>query len=180
MWVAVGVLGLLLIYQLFFRYEYYHYGGNIARIDRLTGTLCAVPCLTTPAPQVATASPKPTIEEANKIIVTKKYQEEVKALNDERLQEAIAIAKRAPDIPQHDATYEWQNDDAGWASKEDLALLKENTFPYTGDPQTDATNVFIVCLCDSNHSGWRWEINDSLRRVRFINDNAVLKDKYGL
>jgi len=184
MLIGVGFLGFCLIYQLCFRYEYYHYGGNIARIDRLTGAVCAVPCTSTPAPQSLTAvpqTPRPTLDEVNKIISTETYKRALDELNAERLQDAIAIAKRDPDVPQHDASYEWRNDlSSKGLTKEGLALMEEEPFPLSGDPDSDADTFFIVCLCDSHGAGWRWEVNTRFRRARFINDNAILRAKYGL
>ena len=51
-WIALGIVAVALIFQLFFRYQYFSEGYGLYRIDRLTGQGCRFPnqCYPPPAP----------------------------------------------------------------------------------------------------------------------------------
>lgn len=62
LWI-VALIGLALIFQLFFRYQYLARGDYIVRIDRLTLASCYLPCRQTPEQlplAVTPLAPSPT------------------------------------------------------------------------------------------------------------------------
>lgn len=57
--VTVAVVAALLFFQVFFRYEYRQIGAHVWRIDRVTSSICELPCVA-PSP-----TPKPVYEFSN-------------------------------------------------------------------------------------------------------------------
>ncbi len=50
-WFAAGAVFTVLVFQLFFRFDYVHVAGaRVMRIDRLSGASCDIPCIPAPRP----------------------------------------------------------------------------------------------------------------------------------
>lgn len=66
-WYTIGGAAVAaLFFQVFVHYQYVHLaGGYVMRIDRLTGSSCYMPCVSTPAP--TNAPPQPTASTGNNL-----------------------------------------------------------------------------------------------------------------
>jgi len=185
-----GLVAVALLFQFFFRYQYEHLaGGQVMRIDRVTGSSCYMPCIP--------PTPGPTPSPPNYLNSGADYKRE----SDNQDQEAISLAKEtatADQVVEPGSKYSWSattTDDDGkvalatiakygnaWATPDPSDTNGwDRAFMTTPPPVTSASfQTKLVCYCDSKGSGWRWEVHTDTRAVYYANDNADLAKKYDL
>ena len=184
-WYLLGALVLwLIIYQGFFRYDYTMVNGYaMKRYDRLTGKTCGIPeCL----PATPTPVPKPTIFDPET------SYHEMQAYFMRQARRAVYLVKRtefggelghSPGAKKYNWTVEWSDQVAGGIfvlhdPKERHAI--PITPQYIESLKNPAYAVKLVCFCDANGAGFRWEVNLNDKKILYVNDNPVLEKKYGL
>jgi hypothetical protein len=152
--VAVAAV-LVLVFQLFFRYQYIHtVGVLVMRVDRLTGSSCFMPCDGSKTMPAATATPwLPT---------------------DEEKQQAIQLAKSMASV---NSTF-GEHRENKWSAEASTSAI-----PISGwskPPTEPEEHTYLVCFCNGGGRGFRWEVHVDTNRVYYVNDNADLMSKYGL
>lgn len=169
-------LSCAIVYQLFFRYEYYHYQGNVGRIDKLTGAMCVMPCVPQPVP-TDTAPPSPLPSAA------------FNALFDLNVQRAIRLAQGAQNarslLSEHPGDL-WRNETPNPTVVVGLTQSQVDQVmgatPGWPGPATEAPlpTTFLICLCNVKGIGFRWEAHTDTGEVFYVDDNAELMHKYGI
>jgi hypothetical protein len=178
-WYTVGgAVVAVLFFQLFIHYQYIHLaGGDVMRIDRLTGSSCHMPCLPTPSPTpappptpVPTPPPKPpqnyTLEDARAIEQVKDRGAGVSGI-----------------VYRHSQDSEWLV--AGRYDNEGTP----QGYPYysgqhrTPNPSYDNTHAYpvrLVCYClATKKMGWYWEYHLDTGEVFTVTGNRTLELVYG-
>jgi hypothetical protein len=150
---AVAVVALSAFgFHVFFRYQYVRAGAVLSRVDRLSGRTCVMPCLPTPEP----AAPKPTQSPPSL---------------EHQVQRAIAQVQSNPTARQVVAStggagYEWSAVPAAGAIT-------------NGAHFADEADAFVVCYCDRDGFGPRWEAHLQSSETYYANDNKILRERYG-
>jgi hypothetical protein len=184
-WYLGGALVLLvLLYQGFFRYDYTMVNGNaVKRFDRLSGKTCGIPeCL----PPTPTPVPKPTIFDP----IVSYHENQVRFDREARV--AVNMVKKtefgqelmhSPDAKYYTWDVEWSDEVAGSL----FALHDPNIdhpltidLAYIESLKNPDYRVKLVCFCDENGAGYRWEVNLNKNTIAYVNDSPKLEKKYGL
>ncbi|HEX3462678.1 MAG TPA: hypothetical protein VHS78_01325 [Candidatus Elarobacter sp.] len=139
-------------FQIFVRYQYIHTGTLVTRIDRVTGRTCVMPCIAPTPPPTAAPTPTPPSLERQEL-------------------RAIAQVQRNPQA-QRIASRE--RDGYAWSAVPAAQAVKRGSVRAD-----DAHDALVVCYCDREGFGWRWEAHLRSSETYYVNDNRVLSDRYG-
>jgi hypothetical protein len=165
--ISTVIIIIVVVFQLFFRYQYVGSGRDLMRVDRLTEASCFMPCAlpTRAAPKIG----KPALE----LIEIPGVPE----LRDER-QDNL----RAWDILRQNPAYETYADrarDAYWAP---VGIYVGGPFDASGKLHSESdVHVYpyrLVCICNENNRGYWFEINIETGSAELVNDSANLAIKY--
>jgi hypothetical protein len=186
-WIIAGALVIwAIVYQGFFRYEYTtdSKGYAIKRYDRLNGTSCGIPeCLP------ATPTPIPTATEFEPL---RAYEQRAAQFTHEA-HEAVALVRKTQIAQELEHsrgaekfkwTVEWSDQVAGSlfalhdpAERHALPLDKR----YIDSLARPAYHeVKLVCFCNAQGAGYRWEVHLDKQQIIYVNDNPRLEKKYAL
>ncbi|HEV3157545.1 MAG TPA: hypothetical protein VGZ00_09400 [Candidatus Baltobacteraceae bacterium] len=157
-YVILGILGILVIFQVFLRYQYVPLGkSQLVRIDRLTRQSCIEPC------NGSSASPTPeppTEAEVDADIIS--YMQSLYRL-----------------IHPRNGRYMWII-----AGHFDRAGIPEPTNIDPSDPDFNSQDYPIrqACFCSEKMTGWWYQVIPTSSggfNVSEITGNSVLEKKYG-
>gem|GEM_PF-2657409 len=184
-WYFVGAVVLwMVVYQSFFRYEYTMQNGYaIKRFDRLTGKTCGIPQCLPPTP---TPVPKPTVFEPDRAY----RQVQARFAHEGRL--AVDMVKKtefgqelmhSPGARKFNWTVSLADQVAGGVfalhdPKQRHHLPTDQAYIASlSDPKY---RIKLVCFCDREGAGFRWEVNLNTKKMEYVNDDPKLEKKYGL
>ena len=184
-WYILGALVIwLIVYQSFFRYEYTMVDGNaVKRYDRLTGKTCGIPeCL----PPTPTPVPKPTVFDP--VVSYHEWQRRF----DHEARLAVNMVKKTQfgnelmhsrGAKQFSWTVEWSDEVDGSIfvlhdPKSDHPIPID--LAYIESLRNPKYRVKLVCFCDRDGSGYRWQVNLNTNAIVYVNDDPQLEKKYGL
>lgn len=166
-YIAASFAVATLAYQLAFRYQFIHLMGvRVMRVDHLTGRTCEV---TSNPLGVRDPCDAPTEEQKQNY--------------------AISLARSEATSQGVDTTatarYQWQAQDAYEAATD--ANPDGDDEKATPNPVTayllDGNrfdDTYLVCYCDPEGAGWRWEVHIPSRQAFYVNSDKALSERYGI
>lgn len=174
---VIGLAVVALGYQLFFRYSYTPIGNTSMRLDRLTGTLCIMPCYTSASAR-------------SNAVAQATYDASVEQVSEQIDQRAISIAQQSPEaamfqpppspdgVPMPPLPVHWAVDTS----------FNPMPPPPPTDPSQDTTRYVLqspgfqtrlVCATAPSGKEWCWEVHVDTGDAIFVNNSSYLKQKYG-
>jgi hypothetical protein len=174
-----GIVAAALVFQLFFHYQYVHLaGGDVMRIDRLTGSSCDMPCVPTPTPTSPPPPPTPRpFDSASYTVESDRQNERAIALAKATVSAANIILRAGPGYTWTAAT----TDPEGVYTVDVIAQGEKLNSTFTPpDLHSASFETKLVCYCTRKGFGWRWEVHVDDGEVFYVNDNADLMKKYDI
>lgn len=164
--IAGIVIAVILVYQLFFRYQYIERSYGITRIDRLSGTSCRLPCTPTPATPEPTPF-RPETEDAAAIELAK-------------------AASGASYLESLHPDYEWYVIEITNSTADRVySYYDPEKKQFTTTPDPESTDDYrdirtrLICLCNKKAWGYHWEVDMQNSAVYRVEGNGTLEAKWG-
>jgi hypothetical protein len=166
LYIVGGLIAVAVIFQLFFRYQYIHQLDLLVlRIDRLTGQSCVLG--------------------GDPYYIPNPCERPTKKQNRARVIRIVSATEEARSIvATAGANYHWTVQDAfSVAIHANPPSKGNNATPSPVDGlihSRDIASTYLVCYCDRQRQGWRWEAHLLNEAVYSVDDDAILLKRYGI